>query len=124
MSENEKQDKSGKWQSREKRSSYLSPSREGKVTITAHVDPELKQAVTKLADQSNLTFNEFITTLLKRVVNAPAQKTDSTLKISEDALAQTRELEKTIHQLTLELASHNSSPNTKITEKPRGQRRQ
>lgn len=88
------------------RTSYVSPSREGKVTITAHVDPELKEAVTKLADQSNLTFNEFITAILKRAVASPAQQTDQTLHLSEEALEKTREAEKVLHRLTVTLSSH------------------
>ncbi len=88
------------------RTSYVSPSREGKVTITTHVDPELKEAVTKLADQSNLTFNEFITAILKREVASPAQQTDETLHLSEEALEKTREAEKVLHRLTVNLSNH------------------
>lgn len=88
------------------RTSYVSPSREGKVTITAHVDPDLKEAVTKLADQSNLTFNEFITSILKREVASPAQHKDQTLHLSEEALEKTREAEEAIHRLTVNLSSH------------------
>jgi antitoxin component of RelBE/YafQ-DinJ toxin-antitoxin module len=88
------------------RKTYVSPSREGKATITVHVDPELKENVLKVAEQSNLTFNEFITALLKRSVDSPAQQSDETLHLSEDALQKTREAEKAIRRLTVTLSGH------------------
>lgn len=86
---------------------YVSPSRRGLVPLTAHVPPQLRQAITEKYEQSGFpSLNEFLTALYQRIIDDPTQLEAST-KLAE-AVAQTRQLQKTISNLALDLSRPSS----------------
>lgn len=86
---------------------YVSPSRRGLVPVTAHVPPELRQALHEKYEQSGCdSFNEFMTSLLQRTIDAPANH-DTSVNVAE-AVEQTRALQKTISKLAIDLSSRRS----------------
>ena len=92
---------------RRSRTSYVSPSREGTVTIAAHVDPELKNALKKKFEQSGFEhFNDFLTAGLQRLTQEPLTELKPSTELAEAALLQSRDLQKTISLLTQDLSRH------------------
>ncbi len=86
---------------------YVSPSRRGLVPVTAHVPPQLRQALHEKYEQSGCdSFNEFMTSLLQRTIDAPANH-DTSVNVAE-AVEQTRALQKTISKLAIDLSSRRS----------------
>jgi hypothetical protein len=86
---------------------YVSPSRRGLVPVTAHVPPELRQALHEKYQQSGVpSFNEFMTSLLQRTIDDPAQH-DTSATLAE-AVEHTRALQKTISTLALDLSNRRS----------------
>lgn len=88
------------------RKSYVSPSREGTVTVSAHVEPELKDALKKKFEQSGYdNFNDFLSASLQSIVEKePARELKPSAELAATALEQSRNLEKTISRLTQDLS--------------------
>jgi len=88
------------------RKSYISPSREGTVTVSAHVEPELKDALKKKFEQSGYdNFNDFLSAGLQSIVEKePARELKPSAELAAAALEQSRNLEKTISRLTQDLS--------------------
>lgn len=88
------------------RKSYLSPAREDTVIIAAHAAPELKEALKKKFEQSGFEhFNDFLVASLHRIAQEPPVELKPTTELAETALAQSRELQKTISRLTQDLST-------------------
>ncbi len=89
------------------RASYIPPSREGKVSVVAHVAPELKEAVNKVADESGLTINEFLTLALQQAVKGHSAQIDAlTEKMTQEALEKTRVAEKALNRMSVNFSTH------------------
>ena len=86
------------------RRSYTSPSREGKIAVAVHIDPSLKEDLDNAVDRSGLTQQEYLAALIRYAVKGHPKQTDETLHLSEEALEKTREAEKAIRQLTVDLS--------------------
>lgn len=88
------------------RKSYVSPSREGTVTVSAHVEPELKDALKKKFEQSGFdNFNEFLSASLHSIVEKePTRELKPSAELAAAALEQTHTLEQTIRRLTQDLS--------------------
>lgn len=88
------------------RKSYLPPSREGKVSVIAYLEPEVKEALDKKYESSAFTsFQEFLADGLERLSKEQPEELKPSAELSHVALAQTRELEKTITRLTQDLST-------------------
>lgn len=88
------------------RKSYLSPARDGKITIAAHAEPELKDALQKKFEESGFEyFNDFLVSSLKRIAEEPSPELKPTTELAKAALHQSRELQKTINALSQDLST-------------------
>lgn len=86
---------------------YVSPSRRGLVPVTAHVPPELRQALHQKFEESGCdSFNEFMTSLLQRTIDNTAQP-DTSKKLAA-VVEQTRALQKSVSDIALDLSSRRS----------------
>lgn len=88
------------------RKSYLNPAREDTITIAAHADPALKEALKKKFEQSGFEhFNDFLVASLERIADEPPVELKPAAELAETALTQSRELQKTISRLTQDLST-------------------
>lgn len=88
------------------RKSYLPPSREGKVSVLTYLEPEVKEALDKKYEGSAFdSFQEFLAEGLRRLSQEQPEELKPSVHLSHVALAQTRELEKTIARLTQDLST-------------------
>jgi hypothetical protein len=88
------------------RKSYLNPAREDTITIAAHAEPALKEALKKKFEQSGFEhFNDFLVASLERIADEPPVELKPAAELAETALTQSRELQKTISRLTQDLST-------------------
>lgn len=92
--------------SKKERTSYISPSAQGTVSVIVRLDPEIKEAVDKIVDETGVTQKEFLTAAIKRAVQGHTAETDPvTAKMTEEALEKTHELEFILRRVNRNLSN-------------------
>jgi len=92
--------------SKKERAAYISPSAQGTVSVIVRLDPEVKEAVDKIVDETGVTQKEFLTAAIKRAIQGHTAEADPvTAKMTEEALEKTHELEFLLRRVNRSLST-------------------
>lgn len=92
--------------SKKERTAYISPSAQGTVSVIVRLDPEVKEAVDKIVDETGVTQKEFLTAAIKRAVQGHTAEADPvTAKMTQEAIEKTHELEFLLRRVNRSLSN-------------------
>lgn len=104
--ESEEGQHTARLKSKKERTAYISPSAQGTVSVIVRLDPEVKEAVDRIVDETGVTQKEFLTAAIKRAVQGHTAEADPvTAKMTEEAIEKTHELEFLLHRVNKSLSS-------------------